>query len=72
VDDLKMVLTLPADPKKHPEKFLKVLLPSGLTIVGGGITRFGARGTSVNLSELGRLFQKCMSEESCSIAPCAT
>jgi hypothetical protein len=63
VDDLKKILILPADFKKHSEKFLEVLLPSGLAIVQGGETRLGAIGSSVYLSELGRLFQKCMAEQ---------
>jgi hypothetical protein len=63
VGDLKRISSLPADPKKHSEKFLELLLPSGLTVVQGGETRLGAIGSSVWLSELGQLFQKCMLEE---------
>jgi hypothetical protein len=63
VGDLKNILSLPANPREHPEQLLKLLLPSGLAREGGGVSKSFSIGTQVFLSELGRLFQKCMSEE---------
>jgi hypothetical protein len=63
VDDLISIVTKPWPAEAIPEEFLALLEPSGFVFTGGGVTRGGAFGTRTDISPLGRLFQKCMSEE---------
>jgi hypothetical protein len=64
VGDLKKICSNPLPPESKTDAFWGVLEPSGFAATGGGVSRIPtAIGTRTDITQLGRLFQKCMLEE---------